>query len=89
MYIVQYIYILHIIFHYIDCTDPTENTDFTVHKTRLPLGCLAIYVLLLTAIVYCGDMFTGPLPSSGMIHHIMLVWTLVNFFRVFIDDSEV
>jgi hypothetical protein len=36
-----------------------------VDEACLPLGCLAIDVLLLSNMVCCGDMFTGPLPSNG------------------------
>jgi hypothetical protein len=51
------------------CTDPTENTAFTVDEACLPLGCLTINILLLSAMVCCGDMFTGPLPSYESIRH--------------------
>jgi hypothetical protein len=48
-------------------TDPKENTASTVDEACLQLGCLAIDVLLLSVIVCCKDMFTGPLPSNGSI----------------------
>jgi hypothetical protein len=43
-----------------------------VDEASLPLGCLAIDILLLSAIVCCLDMFTGPLPSNGSIRHSMV-----------------
>jgi hypothetical protein len=47
-------------------TDPTENTACIVDEACLLLGCLEIDVLLLSAIVCCGDMLTGPLPSNDL-----------------------
>jgi hypothetical protein len=54
---------------YIDSARTQRKTGCIVEETCLPLGCLAIDVLLLSSIVCCGDMFTGPLPSNGSIRH--------------------
>jgi hypothetical protein len=52
-------------------THPTENTAHIVDGACLSLSYLAVDVLLLNAVVWCGDMFTGPFPSSSSICHIM------------------
>jgi hypothetical protein len=49
-----------------------ENTACSIHEACLLLGCLTIDFLLLSAILCCGDMFTGPLPSNGSIRHNMI-----------------
>jgi hypothetical protein len=46
-----------------------ENTACIVDEACLLLSCLITDVLLLSAILCCGGMFTGPLPSNGMIRH--------------------
>jgi hypothetical protein len=54
-------------------TDPTENPTYTVDEACLQLGCHARDVLLLSATVFYGDMFTGPLHSNGSIRHNMKI----------------
>jgi hypothetical protein len=49
--------------------DATKNTACIVDEACLPLGCLAIDVLLLSAIVCCWDMFAGPLRRNGQIRN--------------------
>jgi hypothetical protein len=47
-------------------TDPTESTACIVEEPCLQLRCLAIDVLLLSAIMCWGDMFRGPLPRNEL-----------------------
>jgi hypothetical protein len=51
---------------YIDSARTQRKTACIVDEVCLPLGCLTIEVLLLSAIVCCGGMFTGPLPNNEL-----------------------
>jgi hypothetical protein len=60
--------------HYIDSAQIQQKTTWIVDEACLPVGCLGIYILLLSAIVCCGDMFIGPLPSNGSIRHSIIIY---------------
>jgi hypothetical protein len=51
---------------YIDSARTQRKTACTVEEACLQLSCLAIDILLLSIIVCCEGMFTGPLPSNEL-----------------------
>jgi hypothetical protein len=55
-------------------TDTTENAVYNVDKAGLSLGCLAIDVLLLSAIVCCGICLQAPCLANG--RYVTIYFTL-------------